>query len=88
MFDHRRLWNRHRDVTPSSADVQLPSGCMAIVVNGTAGTVALEDAAGTQRTYTEAVIAELGLVIPGRWAKVLDTGTTAAGLICWYWSPP
>lgn len=87
-MDWARTWNRHKAIDPTSADVALPATCMAVVVNGDAGTVALQDGEGTSRTYAAATIAALGGVIPGQWSKVLQTGTTATGIICWYRSIP
>jgi hypothetical protein len=70
--------DRHFTITPDD-DADLSIVPRAIRVGG-AGNVVIRDGAGTDVTY--AVTA--GEVLTFRPVRVLDTGTTATGLVGWY----
>jgi hypothetical protein len=81
------LHNRHRAVDISAADFDLPSTTVAVVVTGTVNDLVLQDRNGTNFTYPSAFVTLRGGVIEGRWQKVIKTGTSAAGIVAWFWDP-
>ena len=68
---------RHFSITPSDT-LDLAIRPRALRFN-TTGTVVVQDALGTQITYNVAA----GEVLPIRPARVMETGTTATGIVGW-----
>ena len=71
--------DRFEAVTPDDA-ADLPGGLCRAVYIGTGGDMVVQDRHGTELTLTVLD----GAVLPFRLARVLDTGTTASGIVALY----
>ena len=70
--------SRHYSVTPADG-TDLDPRPRALRIGG-AGNIAIRDEGGTDITYTVTA----GEVMTIRAVRVLDTGTTAIGIVAWY----
>lgn len=70
--------DRHFNISPNdTADLVVVPRSIFV---GIGGTLVLRDEAGQDVTYT----VPAGMILPFRAVRVLNTGTTASGLVGWY----